>query len=1269
MSIAINVFNSLKTDKSRDLRESNSYTDALNVRVIQKGGVNYALTNLKGMKIEFQVSQGFELLGYGEYSDVLYMFFLNEDSNKLELGTFPSIKNGEWAKEYSTIKNYTGSFNYNSTPNVPDSLIKNTVLDNSVLGYSLDNRVEVLCKQSYDGSVNMIVCDGENPNRVFNSGFHHLTGARLPRYINDVDLQKGTIDQFNESSELANIKLHKIENGGKLIGGGYHFYIRYVNSAKSPTSFFSKSQMIPIIESTEIGAFASASVKGSDGSETNKSVILNLSNLDVSYASYEIGVLINSNGIYSSYVIDREYSINGLSSQQVKITGLESKVIIPIDSFLSFKPYTKACKTQTDLNSRWYGANWKGKVRHDKSLISYAKSIVLKEESKFVGIDNYQSYIDANGNVSSSNAYLNPENYETGYFSGETYMFLIHPIFKDGQIGLGYPMTGSDNYFGDYRNPNELGIFRFSSQEVSPNIQNGALIGKFLRIDFPIPNQWVLSNVSGWYISRAKRKENLKYQGYGCHVYDGNINIRYELYINPDFEERSAGFDSRTLAEDKFMPLIEPSSYYASRLGKDALITGNQTQRSFAYGRINYKETGRQHNAAQNRYAVFSTDYYIDKFVGNSVPKVGYVKPIAQLNIGKQGRKTKKSAVTWYDGFNSEFNPSVDLTAYYENGRSALSVNSEKVDMYNIDSWSEILNNKFMSKVGEGSESPNANGWYYMENYDGNAKNDFVVNLPMRVPAYIGIDNCSVDIDRNIVNVYESDPLSIDITLYYDPNKELVYSCSDFISVGKPMHIVGCGDCVVQRVFLKALHGSENWSDFLIKDIISKGDAGLNMGKGEADGYGHILSYIAECKHNSLFRYSKGINKFYPAFSYDDIGEFSFAYDEPESNFYNLGYNDFVEPRQLKSYDKYGYYGDEHYETRIMYSNVQLEQGIEDNYRQVPSAQLVDFDRKFGEINRVVSHQNSLISFQRNAINIHPIQERVYAPATDNSETILGVTNILSDYVQRISEVYGTQHQWSVIKGATGIFCVDAKKSAIIRVQEGVEVISLTKEISSLVEDIIIEGIGNINRYNEYEDKTLRGIGVHAGYDLYNSEVLFTFLFQNISKTICFSEILNYFTSRYSFTPPAYLMLNTDIFSIKDSVGFIHNKSNDYNSFYGQRIFSSVRFTVNKDYHMNKSYHSYVINCNPITFEKTLFETLNQKAQMIWETAPRWYKPKRDRNQWFSPIPRADEQTGDLNQYRIDSVMEGPEIAIELFHFENKEMELIEVLTNYELSL
>ena len=1130
----INVFRKINTDLHVLEQQPGDYLDLLNGRLFQHEGEGLVVTNVRGMEEKFSLN-GFTPIGYTVYNDVMYIVSYHpsyEGEPYLEIGSYPSPDYDTcsgWKEEYQPLRNFTGGINYNEGPYTQDDC-GNTGVSVPALPMRIPARftgwdctpLDIFARESYDGSVNLYIADGRTPNIVLNNGFHHETGVCLPRYFSEADFQGNTVHQFNESCKLPQLFLHEITQDGTLPAGNIIFYARYNNAQRAPTSFIAASGPIQIALSRQAGPADSIDTFGGEGSmQTNKAVTLRIRNLSTQYSHLEIGYIYFHSGLAEAYVIDRKFAIAGNPEIFVKITGVEVKTQVEPEYLMKLKPYTKTAKAHTELFNTYYGANWSGTIRHHPELCDYALCVRIGEEKIALKED-----VNENANLTQLTGQHNAFNYEkdteqfTGYFSGETYAFLLHPVYYDGQIGPGYPMTGYDNWDGTLQNPNQKGIFRFSHPAISPIYDGTSIYVKRATFDFTdcVQTGWIQQNVCGWYISRALRRENLLCQGISLQCYNGYKSIF------------SAGSpDAECL--DRWVPLMDAQSYYFQKL-----VNLGTSQRQFWYGDggnigNNTAPLVGYHREVPNKYGVLSLDYMLDMAQGKEIASTGFIGRIGAVSFDPVN----------HTGPTDSGVRNTELSHYYQDGFGPFDTGTELVRIRNVAGFDYAGNAGFVSRFETG-QNPLNNSMYY-HNAD---QNDFVLNLPMAWNAYVGIETTTgLDWDKWLVNVYNEQPGEIDYANWYDLQANNFYIIGHYIPNGvMGLQRRGHGDCFPQRIWMKHITSGRDYSEQLLEEMAPK----LQYGT-EQDGYGHGISFVCECKYNAAMRYEKGGNKFYPATGWRDSG--TFFYDEvPESNLYNLGYIQVLSPRTLPAYDPQKVYGDEQYKTRILFTNQQVIQGVEDAYRTSGAAQVQDFDLQYGSINALIPWQNSLVSVQDRAVSVHPIMERAIGETSQGNTAILGVTMSLGEYVQMASDIYGSRHRDSVVRGENGIYGIDTHKRTIWRLGQGMEILSHTKLVDTLVQKILGQKGKESNITRQWADQHTCGEGIHAVYDLSHKEVLFTFRYPDgESYTLAFSEKMEAFTHRFSFTPSFYLALNEDLFSFADGKVWLHDCTDEHNTF------------------------------------------------------------------------------------------------------------------------
>lgn len=138
---------------------------------------------------------------------------------------------------------------------------------------------------------------------------NYPTSADKIQYSNANDLWDCDKFKMFPNLSIPNVRLLSVNNsGGYMKVGAYQFVIRYLDRDNNPTAWFYVTSVIPIYdENLNIryrlidGGFAAASgiSSGGDGSlpPTSKSITLEITNIDQSYAYYQLGVIESSDGL------------------------------------------------------------------------------------------------------------------------------------------------------------------------------------------------------------------------------------------------------------------------------------------------------------------------------------------------------------------------------------------------------------------------------------------------------------------------------------------------------------------------------------------------------------------------------------------------------------------------------------------------------------------------------------------------------------------------------------------------------------------------------------------------------------------------------------------------------------------------------------------------------------------------------------------------------------------------------------------------------------
>ena len=194
-------------------------------------------------------------------------------------------------------------------------------LDTELLPFDLNHPVDIIPQQSYDGSVNLILNDGNTFPKLINTRFSS-TGMNTYQIVdrsgdNDTNI-------YDESSFDSDVSLYKKLNtiprlmftglgtSGNLKVGNYVFYFKLSDSDGNESDFIAESGIV----TCHIGNINDPfSIQGGIRDENSyKSVSFILTNIDSSYNNVVVYYTrstsdANANEIVSSFKIDKNFAV------------------------------------------------------------------------------------------------------------------------------------------------------------------------------------------------------------------------------------------------------------------------------------------------------------------------------------------------------------------------------------------------------------------------------------------------------------------------------------------------------------------------------------------------------------------------------------------------------------------------------------------------------------------------------------------------------------------------------------------------------------------------------------------------------------------------------------------------------------------------------------------------------------------------------------------------------------------------------------------------
>ena len=303
------------------------------------------------------------------------------------------------------------------------------------------------------------------------------------------------------------------------------------------------------------------------------------------------------------------------------------------------------------------------------------------------------------------------------------------------------------------------------------------------------------------------------------------------------------------------------------------------------------------------------------------------------------------------------------------------------------------------------------------------------------------------------------------------------------------------------------------------------------------------------------------------------------------------------------------------FKNRIYWSSVKINGFTSDQWTNIPTNNFYDVDGNYGGINALITLGQNMFFLQNNAFGrllINPV-----SVITDASDSQLRLTNKLGDSSTLDKHFYysvniGTQHQWSVAKSGSAItFCDINTNKLYLFNGESLDPISDSKGHRGFMNKVLHNRI-------RITDNPIKYNGILSTYDFKNNEFLYTFLNKgnliigdeptlfDEKYTLAYSDLIQQFSSFYSFTPYIYINNNSIFYSPENyTVGssvrakaYLHNEG-AYGSFYGIVYPSEVKVLVNANPSVTKAFDNLSWQTQSTKINYTYYDEINNAFASI----------------------------------------------------------------------
>jgi hypothetical protein len=336
-----------------------------------------------------------------------------------------------------------------------------TYINTTVFKFSKENLISAVAKKNYKGERVAYFTDGVQP----------------VRRVNLDNLPTGDIDKRTKiflDYSLPQIAVLDITETGTLSTGIYQFAARLVTEDYNKTAFSFISNPCPITNDT-----AGQGTKAYDGAPpqtpANKSITLNVSNIDTTYKYLEIAVLtyVGEENTLKISLLPIQPIQNRATLSYVFATENQLQAEITFNELLQEAAHYETAQHILQKDNTLLLANLKA-VEESLNFQSTANTLIGSytiEEIHSMDTNDATYYGGSKDSIDSgvSSTFFTDYNKEltahskVGYMRGEAYSFALVPIFKGRKFGNAYhipalakEITGNDATTGDYNFYKEL---------------------------------------------------------------------------------------------------------------------------------------------------------------------------------------------------------------------------------------------------------------------------------------------------------------------------------------------------------------------------------------------------------------------------------------------------------------------------------------------------------------------------------------------------------------------------------------------------------------------------------------------------------------------------------------------------------------------------------------------------------------------------------------------------------------------------------------------
>lgn len=1016
----------------------------------------------------------------------------------------------------------------------------------AIFGYTPSSFVKMELQPEYDSSINIILIERDNPPRIVNSKFMRdslgnlVTTPDRPGTASSNTYLLSSLDEQTKlilaTDKILKIALGSVTTGGKLKYGTFRYYFAYMTQDFNATEIIGQSGLCAVFTGVDLSTIKG----GTSTQETDKKVLLTLSNIDTSFRYLKVYVLYSSGqqGLEQqmlSFVTPLE--ITG-ATMTFHHTGFEE--VLEIDSSVvntSFQNIDSATSA-TQVNGFLMLAGIREKSIDFTTF--RAAALQVKAQDLAVSLPYSVSLSGIQGYADPTNVY----NY-VGLFGGEAYAYRVVFILPGGRLSPPFPIQGRDAASDNAGTAlsNNQGIYRAPLSNLNTFFDGSHIIARGVTFNVAtVPSDIKAASV-GFFIVRAERNPNLITQGYFFPMLRVPP-IEFMDSNNTYYNRFQAGQESLYKMVPCVDGFLEAFEYDTASGGGDLYVVdaNNKLQYYFpivinhfgassADGQPSGDNLSTYVNNFPNDYWAFiSADSLADE--PEVISKIAQRQGMKCLQLGKVsftviGNVAPLPTTSLGGGIDHADTASIGL--FYDANSIAM-YNSPPPTVQTIDlcefvpGESFATGSIFSSRIATRFKVSNSSGGtafgvylaynsYFGMRVAGLRDISYASGNPQggnsRIPSanfvsgmessYFGYSNYLSNVNASfLVNVYPSSGVDssgnlTSVSLLYPDIDSLIYKQvgQRYTWADAPTSVdIFDGDCYTVKAFRKLYQsGSRDpFSPLSIRNI----DAGT------------LVSVIQQSPFNTNLRNPIRYDasefqdrSFYP---YQSKGDFNLyrRYRFPETQAYSPGYSPDLGPKAFVPVSSLAPAIRSDFFSRISVSAKHIPNAFQNGYRNFTANNFQDYDSSMGRIVDVLNHRGLLLVVFQHGIGLMPINERILVGSDASGPIYAKPSTVLPVTMGYPSRQIGCQNPLSIVQTPSAVYGLDLDKRKIWQFRDKVEVIS-DSQVSSFLE--------NNDIFNP-----------RSGYDFKYNEVVFT----TDNWTLVFREGLEKFTSFYASKPTMY---------------------------------------------------------------------------------------------------------------------------------------------------